>query len=146
VVRRKRSRAYEDLLPYLSLAELDLSQGKPAEALKFILEARNRFREQPHLDWLLGRAYMDGGQYEEAVGAFEPLLVPHLLTRTFHHYGYDPRMFSAWPHEAIATCHFQLGRYAEAARHYAAALEGDPEVRENEVKRVLCTRLAAERG
>jgi tetratricopeptide (TPR) repeat protein len=146
IVRRKRATAPEDLLPYASMADLEVEKGDAAAALALLEEARKRFRSQPPLDWLEGRALMEDKQYEPAIAAFNRLLDERRQTKARHYHGFDQRMFSAWPHEAIATCCFQLGRYGDAVRHFDQALEADPGIQEYEVKRSLSARLATERA
>jgi tetratricopeptide (TPR) repeat protein len=146
IVRGKRRHAPEDVLPFTGLIQLELARDDPAAAMPLLDEARKRFPDLPQLDWLHGRALMESGQYERAIAAFERLLDSARQARARHHHGYDRRMFSAWPHEAIATCCFQLARYGDATRHFGRALEHDPGVQEYEVKRALSARLAAERG
>jgi tetratricopeptide (TPR) repeat protein len=139
VVRGKRAPGLvaEDSLPYLSLIHRGLAAGDDVEAL--LTEAEQRFPANLQLRWLRGKLLMRAARFAEAMPIFERLLG---AGESDYSTGYDTRLFAEFSLEALATCHFKLGQYAEGARFFERAAECSPDTLEYRVKRALCLHLA----
>ena len=73
------------------------------------------------LRWLQGKAPMRARQFDEAIRVFEQVLG---AGDADYSTGYDTRLFGALSFEAVAACHFKLGRYNEAAQFFERAAPG----------------------
>ena len=129
----------EDSLPYISLAQRRLGEGKDVERL--LTEAQRRFPRNLQLAWLQGQALLKGGRFAEAIPVFERLIACGETGQVDDSMGYDLRLFGVLAFESIATCHFKLGNYLEAGRFFERAAAGDPDKLEYRVKRALCSQL-----
>jgi tetratricopeptide (TPR) repeat protein len=139
LVRDKRGRGLvpEDCLPYVSLIQRELAAG--GDALALLTEAQARFPRNLQLRWLQGKALMQARQFDEAIRVFEQVLG---AGDADYSTGYDTRLFGALSFEAVAACHFKLGRYDEAAQFFERAARCSPESLEYRVKRGLSLQLA----
>ena len=128
-------------LAYVELIQLELMEGGEVEEL--LGAALVMFPDHAHLIWLRGQALLRDRRFEEALAAFGRLATwradRHELDDAL---GYDERLFGALACEGLATCCFQLGRYAEGERYFARAARCEPERLEYRVKRQLCAKLA----
>ena len=142
LTRRKTGQLLaEDSLPYLGLIEFGDARGRDVEPL--LSEGLRRFPLNLQLVWLHGRFLMKAGRFEDAIACFEQLLAAGERGDFDRSMAYDARLFDLFAWEALATCHFQRGRFAEAARYFGLAADRDPDRLEYRVKRQLCTSLLA---
>jgi glycosyltransferase involved in cell wall biosynthesis len=142
--RRKRMRRWADSLTYIGLIELDFAQREEVDPL--LEEALRRYPDHPHLVWLHGQALIRDGRFADAIPVLEDLVAWRSRPRaTDGVVGADERLFSLLPYDALAACHYRLGRYAAAQRYFALAERCDPDRLEYRVKRELCARLAQRR-
>jgi len=139
IVRAKRGRGLvpEDCLPYVSLIARQLAAEADPDAL--LTEAEAQFPRNLQLRWLRGNAFMRAGKFAVAAPVFEQLLG---AGDTDYSAGYDTRLFGVLSFASLATCHFKLGRYADAARFFERAAEASPETLEYRVKGALSRQLA----
>ena len=144
VVREKRRVLAEDSLPYIGLIEWAAGRGRDVEPL--LEESLRKFPRNAHLRWLQGRALARTGRFAEAIPVFERLLAAGERGNWDHAMAYDCRLFDLFSYVPLATCHFKLGRYAEARRYFAFAAQRDAENIEYRAKSALCARLGDEAG
>lgn len=140
--KRRRSQIAEDNLPYIGLIQSRLASGRRAERL--LAEALERFPQNHHMHWLRGIGHMKAGRPEEAIRWFERLVASGRTGEIDRAMAYDIRLFDVLAYDALATCHFKLGDYAESRRYFELAATHDPDKLEYRVKQALCARL--ERG
>jgi len=144
VVRKRGPRTPEDILPYLGLIENEFKAGRDVSVL--FAEALSLFPSSVQLEWLRGRILMRQGEVVEAISAFEKL-VARGESRDFDYLAaYDLRLFGVFAYDALATCYFRLGRYAESRHYYDLAARQEPNQLEYRVKRALCSQLALRRA
>jgi tetratricopeptide (TPR) repeat protein len=141
VVRARGVRSALDRLPFGSLL---LHPQAAAEAGPLLAEALERFGGDHLFRWLHGRRLADDGRPWEATPLFEDLIA--IDPETFcdaEGIAYDARIFGIFSWDALALCHFRLGRYEASARYWALAESVEPENPVHRVKRQLATaRLA----
>jgi tetratricopeptide (TPR) repeat protein len=137
--RRRGFEAAEDSLPYIGLIQSRLARRKGAERL--LAEALERFPHNHQVRWLRGTAHMKARRFEEAIPCFERLLASGRADEIDRSMAYDVRLFNLFAYDALATCHFKLGRYAESRRYFELAAKHDPEKLEYRVKQAVCARL-----
>jgi tetratricopeptide (TPR) repeat protein len=141
VVRARGVRSALDRLPYGSLL---LRPEAAAEAGPLLAEALERFERDHLFRWLHGRRLADDDRPWEAISLFEDLIT--IDAETFcdaDGIAYDARIFGIFSYDALALCHFRLGRYGDSARYWALAESVEPENPVHHVKRRLAmARLA----
>jgi tetratricopeptide (TPR) repeat protein len=142
VARKRRFRLAEDTLPYIALIQVRLAKERSAERL--LAEALEKFPQNHQIHWLRGLAHMKTRRFAEAVPWFERLVAAGQSGQIDTTMAYDLRLFDVFSHEALATCHFKLGQYAESRRYYELAAKQDPDKIEYRVKQALCARLERE--
>jgi len=140
--KRPRFRLAEHTLPYIGLIRARLARGHGAERL--LAEALERFPQNHQMHWLRGLGHMKAGRFEEAIPWFERLVAAGQSGEIDKTMAYDLRLFDVFSHEALATCHFKLGQYADSRRYYELAAKQDPDKLEYRVKQALCARLERE--
>jgi hypothetical protein len=140
VVRGKAHPPGQDSLPYIGLIEWSLHHGRPVEPL--LAEALHHFPSNLYLQWLQGTALMRAGAHAEAIGIFERLIRNGERGTYDRALGYDLKLLSTLPREALATCHFELGHYEESRRYFEMVEAGEPDRLEHRLKRALSARLA----
>jgi glycosyltransferase involved in cell wall biosynthesis len=140
--RRPRSPIAEDTLPYIGLIQSRLARGLGAERL--LAEALRRFPRNHQVHWLRGMAHMKARRFEEAIPWFERLVAAGQSGEIESTMAYNVRLFDEFPYDALATCHFKLGQYADSRRYYELAAKHDPDKLEYRVKQALCARLERE--
>jgi tetratricopeptide (TPR) repeat protein len=119
VVRRLRSKTPGDSLPHLNLARHLLEQKRDAAAL--LEEAGRWFPDNHALTWLRAQRLVELHRYAAAMPLFATLAAIEAATLDEGALAYDSSIFGANAHAALGLCAFHLGRYAEAAAHYARA-------------------------
>ncbi len=140
LVRKKRRHTPDDVLPYISLIERWSTTGRAAGDL--LDEAQANFPANLNLVWQRGQALLRDGDFEAAIRIFDTLVETGKAGSYDHWIAYDLRLFTLFSYDALAVCHFRLGRYDDSGRYYALALQHDPASLEYRVKQSLCTRLA----
>jgi tetratricopeptide (TPR) repeat protein len=139
LVRKRGPRVPEDLLPYLGLIHNASDFRCDADAL--LEEALSQFKSSVQLEWLRARKLISEGRFREAIPAFQGL-VDRGKTGDYDRYmAHDPRLFSVFAYDCIATCHFRLRQYSESRHYYDLAAQQEPDRLEYRVKRTLCERL-----
>jgi len=141
LVRRRRWIVADNIMPYLGLIEMGLTKG--ADVSDLLAEAIGRFPNNPQLEWMMAHSLMNKSEFIEAIACFERLVVRGKAKNYDYGLACDLRLFDQFAYEAIATCYFRLGRYAESRRYYQLALDQAPEKLEYRVKHSLCARLEA---
>lgn len=124
VARAKEVATAIDSLPYLGLlAWMERHGGDGHELLE---EAWRRFPGVAEVAWRRARQLLDEGRCGEAL----PLLVTLAAVDAESHseplMAHDQRLFRVWVHDALGLCLFRLGRWAEAAAHWARAEAAEP--------------------
>jgi tetratricopeptide (TPR) repeat protein len=142
VRKRPRSGITEDSLPYIGLIQSRMATGRSTERL--LAEGLERFPQNHQLHWLHGLARMRAEHFEDAIPPFERLMDVGRTGEIDRTMAYDLRLFGLFAYEALATCHFKLGHYAESRRYFALAAAQDPEKLEYRIKQALCERLERE--
>ena len=125
IVRDRGIASALDRLPYGSLL---LRPETSVEAPALLAEALDRFPGDHLFGWVQGQHLRAAGRLVEAVACFERLAA--IDGETFcaeDGIAYDARIFGLLAYEALALCHFRLGRYPESARYYARAEAAGPE-------------------
>jgi len=141
VVRGQSFSRAEDTLPYIGLIESAARRGRDAEAL--LEEALQRFPRNLHLQSLRGGSLMRAGRFADAIPVFERICESGERGDYDRTFAYDVRLLDLIPYEALAICHFKLGRFTESRRYFERAVARDPEKLEYRVKQALCVRLEA---
>jgi glycosyltransferase involved in cell wall biosynthesis len=128
------------VLFYADLARLRMIAGKdPRELLR---EGLALYPDNLVLLWLHARVLIQHGEYEAALETLDRLSAVDVATLPDRGPSYDEELVRDLPHEARGLCMFRLGRYAEAAEEYAAALSYDPGNAEYRAKLALSTARA----
>ena len=140
--RRPRSRLAEDTLPYIALILARLARGHGAERL--LAEALERFPQNHQMHWLRGVAHVKARRFVEAIPWFERLVAAGQSGEIDRTMAYNLRLFDILSYDALATCHFTLGHYAESRGFHELAAKQDPDKLEYRVKQALCARLERE--
>ena len=141
VVRGNTNRLPEDALPFLRQIERGLASGDDMTDL--LGEALELFASNLQFTWLRARVLMEGGRAAEAIPLLEGLVMAGTTSEFDKSWSYDLRLFTVFPYEMLAACHFSLGEYAAALRYFQLAASCDPSNLEYKVKAALCTRLSA---
>jgi len=139
VVRKRGARSPEDLLPYIGLIELGLKQGGDIRAL--YAEAVSLFPSSVQLEWLQVRILMRDGEFRQATVVLKRLVELGQSGDFDYRAAYDLRLFDVFAYDALATCHFRLGEYAESRRYYELAAQHQPDRLDFRAKRALCAQL-----
>lgn len=84
---------------------------------------------------------MHAGRFAEAIPHFERLVAAGESGALDQSMSYDVRLFTVCSYASLATCHFQLGQYAESRRYFALAARYAPDKLEYRVKGALASRL-----
>jgi tetratricopeptide (TPR) repeat protein len=137
VVRARGVRSALDRLPYGSLLQ---HPGAAAEARHLLAEALDRFAGDHLFCWLHGLRLAEDGRPSEAIPLFEGLTA--IDAEAFcadDGIAYDARIFGIFSYDALALCHFRLGRYEESARYYGLADAAEPENPVHRIKHRLAT-------
>jgi tetratricopeptide (TPR) repeat protein len=132
------------VLLYTDLVRMRLFAGKDPRDL--LDEALRLFPDNLVLQWLLARALIVRGRYEEALEPLELIRATDLATLPDRGPSYDEVLFRDLPHESRGLCMFRLGRYAEAAEEYAVALSYAPDNAEYRAKLALSTARSRSRA
>jgi glycosyltransferase involved in cell wall biosynthesis len=135
--RKKTMTLPEDCSPYMGLIRRRISLKENFEDL--LDEGLRRFPEQLQLHWYRGRQLMDREDYLGAIAVLQELIQRGEARDFDGPYGYDLRIFEEFAFDALATCFFKLGRYADAERYYERAAKCDPTNMEYRLKRGLCS-------
>lgn len=122
-------------MAWVDLVRLRHQRGDDVTAL--LAEGRARWPTNWLLVWVDGQVHLDRGRYIEAVSCFRQLLDVDTATLPSAGLAYHDRIFGSYAHASLALCYFRLGRYAEAARAYAAAEKLEPANAAYRVKRLL---------
>src|SRR5262245_32906226 len=137
--KRAGSSMGEDSLPYIGLVQSRLVTRRAAERL--LAEALERFPQNHQLHWLRGLTHVNAGHHAKAIVWFERLIAAGQNGEVDRSMAYDARLFDVFAAEALATCHFKLGQYAESRGYFELAAKHDPDKLEYRVKQALCARL-----
>ena len=125
IVRGRNYQNPDDGLPWVGLIQFELSrQGDPAQLLE---EALARFPSDLQFFWLQGRFLMERGRFADAIPWFERLAQAGETGVYPRDASYDLRMLGVLAYEKLATCHFRLQNWKEAASYYELALAKEPE-------------------
>ncbi len=139
LVRKHGARLPEDILPYLCLIHYGADFGCDVESL--LAEALSQFGSSVQLEWVRARKLMSDGQFEKAIVAFQGIVERGKTCDYEQSMAHDFRLFTVFPYDCIATCHFRLGQYAQSGHYYDLAAQQEPDRVEYRVKRALCERL-----
>jgi len=139
VARMHPISAPDYIMPYLGVIEIAVNNNEDADDL--LAEAFGRFPDNPQLVWWKARSLLNKGEFAEAIGWFERLVVRGKNKDYDYRLSCDLRLFDQFAFEGIANCYFRLGRYAESRRNYELASGYAPEKLEYRVKQSLCYRL-----
>ena len=140
VARAKPWRDPLAVLLYADLTRLRLLDGQdPADLLD---EGLGSFPDNLVLLWLQARLLIRSREYERALGVLDRIRATDPAALPDKGPSYDEELLGELPHEARGLCMFRLGRYAEAAVEYAAALSFAPANAEYRTKLVLATARA----
>lgn len=143
--RRRFDRDWSDAGCYIGLIQLDFE--RPDVAGPLLDEAMQRFPDHPQLFWLKAQLLMRSERFTEAIPVLEDLAAWRSRPRASDGIvGANERFFDLFAHDGLATCHWRLKTYEEAARHYGLAEAAAPKPLEYRVKRQLCLQLAAKTG
>lgn len=142
IVRKHGRRAPEDLLPFIGLLELGLKRGDDLSDLYG--EAHAMFPSSPQLEWLNARILMQNGEFGKAIVVLTSLAARGLSKDFDYQAAYDLRLFGVFAYDALATCHFRLGQYAEGRHCYDLAAQCQPDRLDLRAKRALCAQLDSE--
>ncbi len=134
VVRSRQVATNVDCLPFVAL--LTFLEMSGASDVQILDEAWELFPGVPEVVWLRAKALVRDERYSEAASILEPLAAVDAETYLDAGLSHDERLFRLWSQDALGLCYFKLGRYAESARHYAAAEAADPTI-ERTTKRRL---------
>jgi glycosyltransferase involved in cell wall biosynthesis len=138
-----RSKGWRDplaVLLYADLVRLRLLDGRDPRDL--LDEGLALFPDNLVLLWLHARLLIREGHYERALDALDRIRGADPATLPDKGPSYDEELLGELPHEARGLCMFRLGRYAEAAEEYAAALSFAPGNVEYRAKLALATARA----
>jgi Flp pilus assembly protein TadD len=138
-----RSKPWNDplaVLLYADLVGLSMVAGEDPTAL--LHEGLALFPDNLVLVWQYARLLIQHGQYEPALQQLDRLAAVDVTTLPDKGPSYDQELVGELPHEARGLCMFRLGRYAEAAEEYAAALSHAPGNAEYRAKLALSTARA----
>jgi tetratricopeptide (TPR) repeat protein len=141
VIRRRGPFAPDDAMPYHGLIEHYLQKKRDARPL--LEEALSFFPRNPRFEAFRGQVLLREGKFQEAIQVFQSLISRGAAGDYDNGSAYDLKLFTVYAWDALATCYFRMGDYAESRRYYAMAVEHDPDNMEFRVKQSLCSRLAA---
>jgi glycosyltransferase involved in cell wall biosynthesis len=138
LARRGTSSDLYESFAHMGYAEWRLRRGQPAG--RILDEGLARFPTNLQLRWLKARWLMARRRWAEALPLLEGLSAqdPRALDLWLP---YDRRIFGVFASDSLATCHFRLKRYREAARWYARAARQEGASLEYDVKRRLALAL-----
>jgi hypothetical protein len=139
-VRRASHRKATHSLPYIDLLMWQTQQG--ADTAGLLSEATELFPDNHFVALMSGRTLMAAGRYEQALGVFEQLASIDAEAFCDPYLAYDARIIGLYAYEALAGCHFKLGRFAESARYYGLAQACAPQSLEYRVKQRLAAALS----
>lgn len=141
IARRRVRPLADDCLPWAGRIEFELRrQGDQGELIE---EALSRFPDNLHFCWHKAMLCVSRGRFEEAIPYFERLAQCGETENFPYQSSYDRRILGVLAYEGLATCCFRLARWAQAVRHYDAALRCEPERRDLRAKRELAASKAA---
>lgn len=112
------------VLAYADLVSVRHQRGEDVTDL--LAEARARYPNNWLLRWLRARVLMTAHRYPEAMEHLEQLAAAHGSPVRDDLTSYDERLFGEYAHDALGLCLMRLGRHADAAAAYAAALRCCP--------------------
>ena len=125
IVRAREVTDAGDVVAYIDAFRWRVQRGRPPDRL--LVDGLRRFPTNGQLQWNHACRLLERRDFERALAAFQALLSAHDLGVLDPTVAYDLRIFGVFGYEAMATCCFKLGRYAEAARYFARALAEEPE-------------------
>ena len=128
------------MLLYADLVRMRMLTGADPDEL--LAEALDQFPDNCVLLWLRSRLLIRRGAYRQALEPLDRIASMDPATLPDKGPSYDEELLRDLPHEARGLCMFRLGRYAEAAQEYAAALAFQPESAEYRAKLALATARA----
>lgn len=120
LARARGARPPNDSIAYSGYVEWRLARRKPVDRL--LDEGLRRFPRNQQLRFLKGRRLMARGRFAEAVPIFAALLRHRGGAGLDMELSYDARIFGVFALQALATCHFRLGRRRQSARYWKRAL------------------------
>jgi|HubBroStandDraft_4_1064222.scaffolds.fasta_scaffold53589_2 hypothetical protein len=115
----------DGVLVFASLIGLRQAQGKEFGPL--LAEALRRYPDNAVLVFMEGDDLSARGEHEEALSRFDAVLVIAAQAPAPGKPAYDRSLIGERTHAARGVCLFKLGRYADAAAAYAAALQEAPD-------------------
>jgi tetratricopeptide (TPR) repeat protein len=110
---------------YQFLARTHLESGR--DALPLILEGLAAMPEDHALRFIEARGRLDAGEFEVALRVAEALLEVDIPALSDGLLAFDRRIFGEFAMDLAGIAAFRLGRFAEAARHFANAAEAAPD-------------------
>ncbi len=138
IVRHRKYSIHDDTLPWVGLIQLEMNQlemTRKGDALELLEEALARFPSDLQFPWLKGRFLMERDRFAEAIPFFERLAQAGETGLFSRDASYDVRMLGVLAYENLATCHFRLNGWKEAARYYDLALAKEPQRMDLRAKR-----------
>jgi tetratricopeptide (TPR) repeat protein len=144
LVRRRDGRSLAESLPYA-----DLIQHLPRDDARrdlLLEEASTRFPENWLIVWLRAETLVARRAFADAEGLLRDLVAVDGEGTGCAGLAYDRRIFGEFAFGALATCCFELGRWAEAADWFGRAAAAQPASLEYRVKRDLTVRRRDQTG
>jgi tetratricopeptide (TPR) repeat protein len=116
---------------------IQFEMKRMADVSDLLEEALDRLPTDLQFSWLMGRFLLDRERYSEAIPFFERLVKAGETGTFSRRVSYDLRIFGVLAFENLATCHFRLRQWNDAAHYYDLALTKDPERMDLRAKRSL---------
>jgi len=119
------ARRLEDSLSAHALIKLRIKRNQPADDL--LQETLALYPRNLALRWLAARRALERGALDAARPDLEMLAAIDAGSFFDPELAYEKALFRHLAKEALALCHFQAGRYREAAHFYRLAAAGSPD-------------------
>lgn len=140
LIRRREHSSDDDTLPWAGLIQFEMS--REGDASELLDEALARFPHDLQFSWLKGRFLMERDRFAEAIPFFKRLARAGETGLFSRLASYDVRMLGVLAYENLATCHFRLHRWKEAAHYYDLALAKEPQRMDLRAKRSIASSKA----
>lgn len=116
IIHEDGEKEVTDVVACVSLAQLRLSRGEDVHDL--LVEALNLRSDYLVTHLVLAQNHLAQGRYQEALDSAHYLRERTPAEMRDSRYAYNTMMFTIWPQQIIADCHFALGNYEQARLAY----------------------------